>query len=71
MGGIERKDTLEDVELGDPVLDPTSDQFDHYKWARMVLKMMDKQGVSLRKSTGVVFQNLNISGSGGGEGTAN
>lgn len=64
MGGIERKDTLEDVELGDPVLDPTSDQFDHYKWARMVLKMMDKQGVSLRKSTGVVFQNLNISGSG-------
>lgn len=64
MGGIERKDTLEDVELGDPVLDPTSDQFDHYKWARMVLKMMDKQGVSMRKSTGVVFQNLNISGSG-------
>lgn len=64
MGEVERKDTLEDVELGDPVLDPTSDQFDHYKWARMMLKMMDKQGVSLRKSTGVVFQNLNISGSG-------
>ncbi|KAJ5082669.1 hypothetical protein N7532_011712 [Penicillium argentinense] len=64
MGGIERKDTLENVELGDPVLDPTSDQFDHYKWARMMLKLMDKQGVSLRKSTGVVFQNLNISGSG-------
>ncbi|KAJ5975960.1 hypothetical protein N7481_009667 [Penicillium waksmanii] len=64
MGEIERKDTLEDVELGDPVLDPTSDQFDHYKWARMVLKMMDNQGVSMRKSTGVVFQNLNISGSG-------
>ena len=64
MGDIERKDTLENVELGDPVLDPTSDQFDHYKWARMMLRMMDKQGVSLRKSTGVVFQNLNISGSG-------
>lgn len=64
MGGIERKDTLENVELGDPVLDPTSDQFDHYKWARMMLKLMDTQGVSLRKSTGVVFQNLNISGSG-------
>lgn len=61
---IERKDTLQDIELGDPVLDPTSDQFDHYKWARMMLKLMDKQGVPLRKSTGVVFENLNISGSG-------
>lgn len=61
---IERKDTLQDIELGDPVLDPTSDQFNHYKWARMMLKLMDKEGVPLRKSTGVVFENLNISGSG-------
>ncbi|KAJ5097422.1 hypothetical protein N7456_008143 [Penicillium angulare] len=64
MTTVERKDTLEDVELGDPVLDPTSDQFDHYKWARMMLKLMDREGVPLRKSTGVVFENLNISGSG-------
>jgi hypothetical protein len=64
MGGIERKDTLEGLDLGDPVLDPTSDQFDHYKWARMMLKLMDRQGVPMRKSTGVVFQNLNISGTG-------
>ncbi|CAL5870648.1 uncharacterized protein PFLUO_LOCUS4888 [Penicillium psychrofluorescens] len=61
---IERKDTLEGLELGDPVLDPTSDQFDHYKWARMMLKLMDREGVPMRKSTGVVFQNLNISGTG-------
>lgn len=64
MTDVERKDTLEDVHEGDAVLDPTSDQFNHYKWARMVLKMMDKQGVSLRKSTGVVFEDLTISGSG-------
>lgn len=64
MTDVERKDTLEGVELGDPVLDPTSDQFDHYKWARMMLKLMDREGVPLRKSTGVVFENLNISGSG-------
>lgn len=64
MGDIQRKDTLEDIELGDPVLDPTSEQFDHYKWARMMLKLMDQEGVPLRKSTGVVFENLNISGSG-------
>jgi ABC-type multidrug transport system fused ATPase/permease subunit len=64
MTSVERKDTLEDVQLGDPVLDPTSDQFDHYKWARMMLKLMDKEGVPVRKSTGVVWENLNISGSG-------
>ncbi|KAJ5166844.1 uncharacterized protein N7482_005625 [Penicillium canariense] len=64
MNGIERKDTLEDIQLSDPVLDPTSDQFDHYKWARMKLKLMDKEGVPLRKSTGVVWENLNIAGSG-------
>ncbi|KAJ5717004.1 hypothetical protein N7488_002650 [Penicillium malachiteum] len=64
MTTVERKDTLEGLELGDPVLDPTSDQFDHYKWARMMLKMMDREGLPLRKSTGVVFQNLNISGTG-------
>lgn len=64
MSKVEKKDTLEDVELGDPVLDPTSDQFDHYKWARMMLKLMDKEGVPLRKSTGVVWENLNIAGSG-------
>lgn len=64
MENVERKDTLEDVELGDPVLDPTSDQFNHYKWARMMLKLMDKEGVPARKSTGVVWQDLNISGTG-------
>ena len=66
VGGMdmERKDTLQDIELGDPVLDPTSGQFEHYKWARMMLKLMDKEGVPLRKSTGVVWENLNISGSG-------
>jgi ATP-binding cassette subfamily G (WHITE) protein 2 (PDR) len=64
MTVVERKDTLEDVNLGDPVLDPTTDQFDHYKWARMMLKLMDKEGVPVRKSTGVVWENLNISGSG-------
>ncbi|KAJ5127187.1 hypothetical protein N7448_007966 [Penicillium atrosanguineum] len=64
MEDMERKDTLADLELDDPVLDPTGDQFEHYKWARMMLKLMDKEGVPLRKSTGVVWENLNISGSG-------
>lgn len=62
--GLERKDTIAGLELGDSVFDPTSDQFSHYKWARMMLKRMDTEGVPRRKSTGVVWENLNISGSG-------
>jgi ATP-binding cassette, subfamily G (WHITE), member 2, PDR len=32
---LERKDTLAGLEVGDPVLDPTSPEFDPYKWVRM------------------------------------
>lgn len=32
---LERRDTLAGVELGDSVLDPTSPDFDSYKWVRM------------------------------------
>jgi hypothetical protein len=33
--GLQRRDTLAGVNLGDPVLDPKSPEFDPYKWARM------------------------------------
>lgn len=32
---LDRKDTLAGIQLGDAVLDPTSPDFDAYKWARM------------------------------------
>ncbi len=32
---LERKDTLAGVNIGDPVLNPTSGSFDVYKWLRM------------------------------------
>jgi hypothetical protein len=32
---LQRKDTLYGVKIGDPVLDPGSNQFDPYKWSRM------------------------------------
>lgn len=32
---LERRDTLADVNIGDPVLDPSSKDFDSYKWSRM------------------------------------
>lgn len=33
--GLERQDTLAGVNVGDPVLDPKSPEFDIYKWVRM------------------------------------
>lgn len=62
--GLKRKETSGSINLDDPALDPTSGKFDHYKWSRMMLKLMDRQGIPRPPSTGVVFQNLNISGSG-------
>ncbi|PYH99374.1 hypothetical protein BO71DRAFT_369301 [Aspergillus ellipticus CBS 707.79] len=62
--GIQRKDTIDDLELCDPVLDPTSDQFDQHKWVRMILKLLDREGIPRPPLTGVVFQHLNVSGSG-------
>lgn len=33
-GALERQDTLAGINVGDAVLDPGSDEFDVYKWAR-------------------------------------
>lgn len=33
--GLSRQDTLAGVNIGDPVLDPKSPEFDIYKWSRM------------------------------------
>jgi ATP-binding cassette subfamily G (WHITE) protein 2 (PDR) len=33
--GLERRDTLYGIQLGDAVLDPSSPEFDVYKWSRM------------------------------------
>ncbi|KAI2791261.1 ABC multidrug transporter atrI [Penicillium oxalicum] len=64
LASLEKEETIGDIAADDPVIDPTSDRFDHYKWARTMLKMMDKAGIPLRKSTGVVWEHLNIAGSG-------
>ena len=60
---LERKDTLYGVEFGDPVLDPASDKFDSYKWARMLVRTMDEEGVKRRRA-GFIFKDLNVAGSG-------
>lgn len=58
-----RRDTLADIELGDPVLDPSSPEFNFYKWARMWVRLMDEEGIKIRR-VGFTFKNLNVSGSG-------
>ncbi|KAI9869722.1 MAG: hypothetical protein M1830_005158, partial [Pleopsidium flavum] len=60
---LERKDTLGTVEFGDPVLDPSKPEFDVYKWARMLMRTMDEEGVKARRA-GFTFKHLNVSGSG-------
>ncbi|EAA66292.1 hypothetical protein AN1174.2 [Aspergillus nidulans FGSC A4] len=62
--GIERMDTVDEMTLEDPAFDPTSDQFNHYKWARKIMKLMDEEGAPRPPSTGITFQNLNVFGSG-------
>ena len=61
--GLQRRDTLAGVELGDPVLDPSKPEFDFYKWTRMFMKVMEEDGIKQPRA-GFTFKNLNISGSG-------
>ncbi|RDW88005.1 putative ABC1 transport protein [Coleophoma cylindrospora] len=60
---LERIDTLYGVNLGDPVLDPRSPEFDLYKWVRMLMRLMDENDVIQRRA-GVVFKNMKVCGSG-------
>lgn len=62
--GIQRMDTVDEMALDDPAFDPTTDQFDHYKWARKMMKLIDREGFPRPPSMGISFQNLNVSGSG-------
>ncbi|TVY15202.1 ZEB2-regulated ABC transporter 1 [Lachnellula arida] len=60
---LERVDTLHGVKLGDPVLDPSSPDFDVYKWTRMVMRLIDDNEVIERRA-GIVWKQLKVCGSG-------
>ena len=47
----------------DPRLDPTSKDFDHYRWAHMVLKTVHRSGIEIPEQS-VAFSDLCVSGSG-------
>lgn len=60
---LSRSDTLAGIEPDDPVLDPTSPQFDVYKWAKTILRAADKKNVKFRRAS-FSFKSLDVSGSG-------
>ncbi|KAL4895842.1 ABC-2 type transporter-domain-containing protein [Aspergillus ambiguus] len=50
-------------ERNDPRLDPTNPAFDHRRWAQTVLRALHQSGITIQ-TQGVVFRDLNVSGSG-------
>ena len=60
---LERKDTIAGLGMDDPVLDPNSPQFDLHTYIRMTMKILDEEGIKTKRA-GVVFKNLNVSGTG-------
>ncbi|KAN0109951.1 putative ABC transporter CDR4 [Hyaloscypha variabilis] len=62
-GVLERRDTLAGIQLGDAVLDPSSPEFNVYKWSKMLVRLMDENEVIQRRA-GIVWKNLKVCGSG-------
>lgn len=60
---LERSDTLAGVEIGDPVLDPASPKFDLRTYIRMVMNLLDREGIKI-KQAGLTFKDVNVSGKG-------
>lgn len=60
---LDRYATLHGLSPDDNVFDPSSDQFDLYKWIRLNTKMSADDGIKIKR-TGVAFRNVNIRGTG-------
>ena len=62
---LSRRDTYAELGPGDPALDPSSPNFDAYKWARVMVRLSTEKGIAQRKA-GIVFKNLRVTGAGKG-----
>lgn len=60
---LERKGTLEGLDLSSEELDPKSSKFDLYKWIKMTLRLVDEEDIKVKRA-GIAFKNLNVSGTG-------
>lgn len=61
--GLERRDTVDDIAMDNPALDPNSADFDLYKWLRAFMRQLDKEEIKIKRA-GIVLKNLSISGTG-------
>ncbi|KAA8650140.1 hypothetical protein EYZ11_011024 [Aspergillus tanneri] len=62
-GRMSRVNTLANIPLSDPVLDPDSKDFDLYKWLRKIVHVRNEEGMP-RKQANIFFQHLRVSGTG-------
>jgi ATP-binding cassette, subfamily G (WHITE), member 2, PDR len=60
---ITRMDTVDELALEDPRLEPANTQFDAYLWTRKRLRLLQQEGVRFHRAS-ITFKNLNVSGSG-------
>ncbi|KAF2210009.1 hypothetical protein CERZMDRAFT_100060 [Cercospora zeae-maydis SCOH1-5] len=60
---LDRYATIQGLHPDDEVFDPSSDQFDLYKWIRFNTKMRNEEGIKVKR-TGVAFRNVNVRGTG-------
>ncbi|KAK9235568.1 ABC-2 type transporter-domain-containing protein [Lipomyces kononenkoae] len=60
---LSRLNTVDEMDLEDPRLDPYDSKFEVYLWVRKMLRIMDHEGIQPRTAS-VLFKNLNVSGSG-------
>lgn len=62
-GDLEQRNTIDGLEFGDPILDPSNPKFDLNKWIRMTMRALDHDSIKVKRA-GVCFRQLNVSGSG-------
>lgn len=60
---ITRMDTVDEMALEDPRIDPGHDKFDAYLWSRKRLRLIQQEGVEFPRAS-VTFKNMTVSGSG-------
>ena len=60
---LSRKDTVADMELNDPRLNPNDPAFDFFLWVRMYWRLLEEDGIK-QSRTGFTFKNLDVVGTG-------
>lgn len=58
---LERRATLEGVDIGHERLDPNSGKFDLRTWIKFTMQMLDEEEIRIKRA-GVAFRNVHVSG---------